>query len=336
MSSKKLKLPEEEICSRYQNGETSTLLVKAFNCSSTKIFKILRSHGVKIKTPNERVKKYSINDDFFEKVDSEIKAYLLGFLYADGCVNEPASPNRSGSVSLMVQSRDIEIINLINAHLFKDRIPKLKTSKGCVRTVICSRKIFNDLIRLGCTPRKSLILDFPSQDQVPDCLIPHFIRGLFDGDGCININKIKHHGDLSFVGASKIMSKLDVFIQKLGIKTHYRDFFAMGRGNYCGVTVASESGIRKLFDFMYGDANFFLKRKFDKFQLLFENQKNKPVNGNSKPILQINKLTNQVIKKWNSATEAAKALNKPDSSTISTAIKKKSIAYGFKWEFDNS
>ena len=46
--------------------------------------------------------------------------------------------------------------------------------------------MFNDLIKQGCVPNKSLILTFPNKHQVPKNLINHFIRGYFDGDGSIS------------------------------------------------------------------------------------------------------------------------------------------------------
>lgn len=44
----------------------------------------------------------------------------------------------------------------------------------------------NDLINLGCIPRKTLVLKFPNESTVPKQLIKHFIRGYMDGDGCIS------------------------------------------------------------------------------------------------------------------------------------------------------
>ena len=51
---------------------------------------------------------------------------------------------------------------------------------------LTSDKMFNDLIKQGCIPNKSLVLTFPNKYQVPENLINHFIRGYFDGDGSIN------------------------------------------------------------------------------------------------------------------------------------------------------
>lgn len=49
----------------------------------------------------------------------------------------------------------------------------------------CSKQITQDLVRLGAIPNKSLVLQFPTFDIVPEEYISSFILGCFDGDGCI-------------------------------------------------------------------------------------------------------------------------------------------------------
>lgn len=58
---------------------------------------------------------------------------------------------------------------------------KQKAYRYCFR----SKQIHKDLIKLGCVPRKSVILEFPNQEQVPDKFLLPFIRGYFDGDGSL-------------------------------------------------------------------------------------------------------------------------------------------------------
>lgn len=53
------------------------------------------------------------------------------------------------------------------------------------RLACYSKKSYTDLINKGCGINKSLILKFPDETQVPQNLISHFIRGYFDGDGCV-------------------------------------------------------------------------------------------------------------------------------------------------------
>lgn len=61
------------------------------------------------------------------------------------------------------------------------------------RIQISSKTLTADLLKLGCTPRKSLTLKFPNDGIFKsNDLIRHFIRGYFDGDGSVFISMEKH------------------------------------------------------------------------------------------------------------------------------------------------
>lgn len=85
-------------------------------------------------------------------------------------------------IILQLHPDDKYIINEFLKYINSDR-PIYKNKKGYVSINIGSTKMANDLIRLGCILRKSLVLKFPS--IVSQNLIRHFIRGYMDGDGCI-------------------------------------------------------------------------------------------------------------------------------------------------------
>jgi len=114
----------------------------------------------------------------FETIDTEEKAYWLGFLYADGSVG--SSDNR---IELGLAEKDLkqiekfrDFIGIMNKISYRSQT---KSYRYCFKSVPCKA----DLIKQGCVPKKSLILKFPSEEQVPKELIRHFIRGYFDGDG---------------------------------------------------------------------------------------------------------------------------------------------------------
>mgnify|MGYP002625860766 CR=1 FL=1 len=77
---------------------------------------------------------------------------------------------------------------------------------------VSSPKMKVDLIRLGAIPNKSLILEFPK--DIPNDLIRHFVRGYFDGDGCISKNEDR----CSLVSTENFCVELSHILQeKLGI-----------------------------------------------------------------------------------------------------------------------
>jgi hypothetical protein len=118
------------------------------------------------------------NIDIFQNIDTEEKAYWLGFLYADGCVH-----SQENKIELGLAEKDYEHLNKFRNFLqIKNKIAYRDSTKS-YRLSFRSKKSKQDLIALGYIPCKSLLLHFPNSQQVPDYLIKHFIRGYFDGDG---------------------------------------------------------------------------------------------------------------------------------------------------------
>lgn len=115
--------------------------------------------------------------DYFHCIDTEEKAYWLGFIASDGTVS---ISGRQHAVRIDLQPRDLHWLER-----FRDTIaPGMKITKHGDRSYscgICSQKMVADLIALGIRPRKSWNLEWPN---VPDVLAIPFLLGYFDGDGC--------------------------------------------------------------------------------------------------------------------------------------------------------
>ena len=123
-----------------------------------------------------------------------------------------------------------------------------------------SNKLCNDLIKLGCTPRKSLTLEFP---DIATNFHRHFIRGYIDGDGCISFRKNGHRRNLqiTIVGTEPFLNTLQfLFFKELGIK--YKKLQNKGRAK--GLTINGNLQCKKLVDWLYIDSNICLERKYAK------------------------------------------------------------------------
>jgi len=112
-------------------------------------------------------------------------AYVLGFITADGSLIK----NKRGACFIEIQSTDKEIIYKIKKVLHTNlKIGAYQSKhinyKKRYRLEIGSKEMFNDLLNLGLTPRKSKTIKLP---DIPDKYFPHFLRGYFDGDGCVNV-----------------------------------------------------------------------------------------------------------------------------------------------------
>lgn len=131
-------------------------------------------------------RKYHFEEDIFENIDTKEKAYWLGFLYADGNVSE-----YKNDIEVGLAEKDSEHLKKLKSFLRSDAPIKEKKKKTKEKTYIgytltvTSQKTKKDLIDKGCHPRKSLSLIFPNKNQVPEELMPDFIRGYFDGDGSV-------------------------------------------------------------------------------------------------------------------------------------------------------
>lgn len=114
----------------------------------------------------------------FEKIDTEEKAYWLGFLYADGSVG-----SKEAKVELGLAEQDLHQIEKFRDFIgIQNKISYRENTKS-YRFSFRSETCKEDLAKQGCLPKKSLILQFPTEKQVPNEFLKDFIRGYFDGDG---------------------------------------------------------------------------------------------------------------------------------------------------------
>ncbi len=214
---------------------------------------------------------YTYNDSFFENIDSEIKAYWLGFLYADGCVGNIL---RTPTISLGLSIKDVnhvqKFVENINCNApIHIHTPKNKEYRYSIGTVnIYSEKMAKDLIYIGCVPNKTSILDFPSVNEVPEHLLNHFIRGYFDGDGCLYLGK-RRDVEISILSTYHFLFKLNIILNKLA-KTEFQRIEKVKNRNVFRYRFSSVINSIKFLNFIYNNATLYLERKYNKY-LEFKN-----------------------------------------------------------------
>lgn len=218
-------------------------------------------------------RKYYVDESFFEKIDSPIKAQILGMIYADGCIiHNEVKKNYVFCISL--KEDDKKYIEFIKEEI-KYEGPlhyKLKTGNRQNQWMlsICSKKIYYDLVNIGLTPRKSLTVEFPNFNQVQETFLPNFILGYFEGDGCIYIQQRKDRpncikSEIIICGTKKFLSFIRNYIQdKFNI---YSAIKQHGK-----IDILTISGIENSYNFLnwlYSGHkekfNFIMERKYNKF-----------------------------------------------------------------------
>lgn len=149
---------------------------------------VLRRGSQEVRYPIDMGIKYSVNEEFF-KIWSKPSAYIVGFIFADGHLEN--APYIRGKY-VRFTSTDYSILEQIkNALNSSHKIVTTPPTGRCKEKYLLrigSHKIYNDLKALGLHPRKSLDMRFP---EIPYKFLPDFVRGYFDGDGTITFEKVK-------------------------------------------------------------------------------------------------------------------------------------------------
>ena len=206
-------------------------------------------------------RKYTLDQNYFKKIDSQEKAYFLGFMYADGSVSKKFDKSR-----ISLQKQDRKILEEFKI-LLKTNKPLYKIHELWV-LMITSKKIKQDLIDKGCMPNKTFKLVFPL--WLKEDLKSHFIRGYFDGDGCVNIQNIKKHKRLkAILKGRKNFLEMILNISKITGHIHKQ------RKTYSLVFCSSFA--KQFLNLLYKDATIFLERKHQKFLDYLDYEENKKV-----------------------------------------------------------
>lgn len=257
-----------EIIEMYQNNVSLREIEKRTSHGRPAITKMLQRLGIKTTTGNH-YRKYFFDFNFFEKIDNEYKAYWLGFMYADGCILK--QDNRGygeQEFKIQIAKEDLQLLEKFKQDIkstYPIREDKSKNEKNPNHQIqviqsLRSQKTVDDLKKLGCVENKSLILTFPSEQQVPKELQKHFIRGYFDGDG--SISETKEHYYINFVGTESFIKKL---YQILNIGSVFPD---KRKENSWYLSIGGNLQVIKFYHLLYDNSNRYMQRKYEKFQLL--------------------------------------------------------------------
>lgn len=232
----------------------------------------------KLKRKNENyVKKYKYfyDENFFEVIDNEEKAYFLGFIFSDGCVINDTKKHRYSTV-LKIHTKDKHILESFIEKI-KGEMPIWKhKQREMVQVSFSGKKMAEDLTNLGATQNKTFTLKYPVLDEN---LERHFLRGYFDGDGCIRINTDKRdgskRGDLRIVsGSIEMLNSINERMNYL-FGTNLNKLYGPKNKLYKFIGWCGMTDIEKIYDGFYSDSNLFLQRKKIIFDDVMSEIKNK-------------------------------------------------------------
>ena len=257
-----IKEKEIEIIDKYNSGASINALSKNYNLDWHWIERMLIRNGVALR------RQYKINESYFDKIDSPNKAYILGFLYADGSNTSNYDKNRY-CITIVLKESDSQILYDIKKEISYEAPIKFREYNGCktVTLDICNKHMVLKLHEYGVIPNKTLILKFP--EWLDEKLYPHFIRGYFDGDGCItqNSRNISPQLSASIVGTCDMCAAIACIVaEKCVVNTHVYD---VGHKE-CSKLIKTFMLVgnlqcKRFFNYIYQDSDLKLKRKYKRY-----------------------------------------------------------------------
>lgn len=221
-----------------------------------------------------KYRKYSIDVNYFNKIDNRNKAYWLGFLYADGTIHIRYNNKNIRAVNLELTLKDIDILEEFKKDIKSDAPIKEKITNINGNKYINSRLIINNtefcknLINLGCVPNKTSIITFPTENILPKDLQVDFIRGYFDGDGCIYVGK-DNQIQINILGTYALLYGISKIFEEKG-NCHKGNIKKHPKSNIYQLDYHGNKQAYNIFKILYNNEPFCMMRKKEKFYSYFK------------------------------------------------------------------
>ncbi|WP_046180958.1 LAGLIDADG family homing endonuclease [Domibacillus tundrae] len=295
---------EKKICNLYQEGNNIAEVARAINASEQGVRKVLLRHNIVLREVkrtlhtdkfknfhfeppqivnlfiNKKFRKckpyYIYAVECFREIDTEEKAYWLGFIYADGCIS--IGKNLTARLTIGIQPRDNnhleKLCNFLKlpSTLIKYRTHTLyvkgeKIKYPSVYIEIGSPLLCKELILKGVYPNKSLTLAPPTSEILPFHLKKHFLRGYFDGDGGINTSDstISITGTLDFIDWTSD-HLVSIFGKEVKTKYYQKNI----NKNTFTYRIRSANA-RKVLNYLYKESSIYLDRKYKLYRKILNN-----------------------------------------------------------------
>jgi hypothetical protein len=290
-------MTEKEICDYYLSGKTLKETVEFGKTTIYYVRKILKQNNIELRSKNCLVNK-NFNYNYFNVIDNEEKAYFIGFIAADGCIHKSGN-----KLSFSLNIKDIEILEkfceLTNCgnKISKNRTWDKRTKKyyySCSLQVTC-KKLIENISKYGLTVSKTK--DYIIKN-IPDQYMKDLMRGLIDGDGCIDKRRVK------IISTKENITLIKEWMLKNNIKTTENIISIKEENNvYCFYLYEDRFDF---LDLIYSSNSFCLKRKYKDYLLYKDLWLNQCIKVKVRPIELYKNGT--FYKKFNSNKECAKYL----------------------------
>lgn len=221
-----------------------------------------------LKKRRELYHAYEIKNNM-EVIDSEIKAYILGLWLSDGWVTDD-------EICIKIHKDDIQLVEKIR-DFFCPEIP-IKEIKNTISFRLSSKELVSQFNSYGCVKNKTYSdMHIPN---IPKNLIRHFIRGYFDGDGTIFMDRKYYKSNICSICKNFLKELQDILTEnniesRINVEKRSNKIMKIpqGKSTNCKdmyrLYVSKQTEIIKFKDFMYRNSTIYLQRKYNKFPETF-------------------------------------------------------------------
>lgn len=262
---KELRKYKDELIYKYvEEKKSSYEIAKEYNTYNCTVLDILKENGVHGRSKTESNRKYELDTKWFDVINTQEKAYVFGFICADGTVSSSGR-----CVFIQLADYDEEILikmakasnNTIPIRDAKsnDREKREKELGHWYRGLYWnSIEIVKSLEEKGVVHNKSLILKFPN--CISEELMPHFVRGYYDGDGslCRSGNGI----NIKITSSCYFNIELEKIFNSFNWRTklNYTE-----NGITTNLCINYQDDVKAFLEWIYKDASIYLERKRNRY-----------------------------------------------------------------------
>lgn len=255
---------ETKICELYISGITNKELAEKFNINRSVVQSILKRNGIVLRKQTDTARKTKLLH-FNNGILTNNDAYILGLIYSDGNLTK-------NNIEISLNEDDKQILSDISNYVYGfeklsyrpsrtfKRDGKTYQSRAQYRLLISSLDVATKLREIGLCQNKSLVVRYPKINEIYH---KHFIRGVFDGDGCIFIsNKYKNTNRVTIIANEMFCFDLKLIIeQNVNIQVKINN----KTNNVKTLSITGNKQIKKFMSWIYSEADLKLNRKFTKF-----------------------------------------------------------------------
>lgn len=259
----------EDIVQLYQSGKTAREILEKYShkikCENT-IINIVERNGIKSR-PRGVFKDF--NKRYFETIDTESKAYYLGLLLTDGNVFKAKRNTDQYRIQIGLKYEDVDIVEKFKTELESDAKVSHYENNGRNECIfgVNSKEMAYDLKKYGIHERKTF--DAELTELIQPELYPHYIRGIFDGDGTVYIRNKTNQLTFGFYGTHNLVAQVKQYlIEKIGLN----DNSIYDKETVSFVTFTRQQDVINFYKFIYSNSNFYLTRKKEVFEKYFQSK----------------------------------------------------------------